>query len=376
MMQGRWNLRSGGPFQCAMPEEVGTIKQINGILSCLLLLFLCAGCGTQANPAGKSGNEPAQHSFFAMNTYITMQADGPGADKALLKAESLVHQLEDQLSVTEENSEIYAANHSDGEPVTVSAETGELIAFALEMARQTDGALDPTIYPVLSAWGFTTDARQVPTQEELEALLPLVNYDALSVQDTMVTVPDGMALDLGAVAKGHTGDRVAALLKENGVSSALINLGGNVQAVGKKADGSPWRIGVRSPFSEENIGVLEVEDCAVVTSGGYQNYFVGEDGQVYWHILDPKTGYPARTGLASVTIVAEDGEYCDALSTALFVMGLDDALDYWRTHQDFEALLVTEDGKLYLTPGLSQRFTLSENAADLEVEVVEVRNEK
>lgn len=340
-----------------------------GLLFSLFLLLLCAGCGAQAVSSGEAGAGTAQNSFFAMNTYITMQADGPGAEDALLAAENLVYQLEDQLSVTREGSEIYTANHSGGAPVPINAETEELLTLALDMARETGGALDPTIYPVLSAWGFTTETRQVPSPEELVALLPLVDHEQISLRDHTVAVPEGMALDLGAVAKGYTGDRAAELLKGSGISSALINLGGNVQAVGKKPDGSAWRVGVRSPFSEENLGVLEVEDCAVVTSGGYQNYFMGEDGQVYWHILDPETGYPARTGLASVTVVAERGAYCDALSTALFVMGLDDALDYWRAHRDFEALLVTEDGTIYLTPELSQHFALNEDTADLKVEV-------
>ena len=184
-----------------------------------------------------------------------------------------------------------------------------------------------------------------------------------------MTVPSGMALDLGAVAKGYTGDQAAAYIKEQGITSALINLGGNVQAVGTKPDGSLWRIGLRDPFSEGNVGTLTVENSAVVTSGGYQNYFMGEDGQVYWHILDPDTGYPARTGLASVTVVAPEGVKCDALSTALFVMGLDGALDYWRAHGDFELILITEDREFYLTPGLEDTFTLSDNAEGFVLEV-------
>lgn len=374
-----WRLPSGGwdqPFPAAVSQDctegVEDIKRdLAGMLLGLLLLFLCAGCGVPAAPSEEAGDGTAQRSFFAMNTYIAMRAEGPAAGEALLEAENLICRLEGQFSVTGEGSEIYAANHSGGAPVPVSADTEELLALALDMARETGGALDPTIYPVLSAWGFTTETRQVPSPEELDALLPLVDHEQISLRDHTVAVPDGMALDLGAVAKGYTGDRAAELLEASGISSALINLGGNVQAVGKKPDGSAWRVGVRSPFSEGNIGVLEVEDCAVVTSGGYQNYFVGEDGQVYWHILDPETGYPARTGLASVTVVAERGAYCDALSTALFVMELDDALDYWRAHRDFEALLVTEDGMVCLTPGLSGRFTLNEDAVAGEAEVVE-----
>ena len=335
------------------------------LCSTLLLLALCAGCGAQADTEVPA--EPSERSFFAMNTYITMQASGTHAEDALEAAEELVLDLEGLLSVTEETSELYEINHSGGQPVAVDETTAELLTFALEMAEETGGALDPTIYPVLTAWGFTTENRQVPAQEKIDRLLPLVDYTQVQIADGMVTLPEGVSLDLGAVAKGYTGDRIARLLEEQGIFSALINLGGNVQAVGGRPDGTPWRIGVRDPFSEGNLGVLEVEDCAVVTSGGYQNYFTGEDGQVYWHILDPDTGYPARTGLASVTVVAPEGVRCDALSTALFVMGADDALDYWREAGGFDLILVTEEREVYITLRLENAFSLNGDGFTLEV---------
>ena len=333
----------------------------------ILVIALCSACG----PAQPSSSEVVEHSCFAMNTYITMQASGADAARVLNETEALILELEGLFSVTEEGSELYALNHSDGQLQTVSAEMEELLSFALEIAEETAGALDPTIYPLLTAWGFTTENRQVPEQEEIQTLLEQVDYTRIRMVDDTVTVPSGMALDLGAVAKGYTGDQAAAYIKEQGITSALINLGGNVQAVGTKPDGSPWRIGLRDPFSEGNVGTLTVENCAVVTSGGYQNYFMGEDGQVYWHILDPATGYPARTGLASVTVVAPEGVKCDALSTALFVMGLDGALDYWRAHGDFELILITEDREIYLTPGLEDTFALNSTAEGFELEVAE-----
>lgn len=341
------------------------MRMKKGILPFFLVMVLCSACGS----ALPSSSETAEHSCFAMNTYITMQASGADAARVLNETESLILELEGIFSVTEEESELYALNHSNGQPQTVSSETEELLSFALEIAEETEGSLDPTIYPLLTAWGFTTENRQVPEQEEIQSLLEQVDYTRIRMVDDTVTVPSGMALDLGAVAKGYTGDQAAAYIKEQGITSALINLGGNVQAVGTKPDGSPWRIGLRDPFSEGNVGTLTVENSAVVTSGGYQNYFMGEDGQVYWHILDPDTGYPARTGLASVTVVAPAGVKCDALSTALFVMGLDGALDYWRAHGDFELILITEDREIYLTPGLEDTFTLSDNAEGFVLEV-------
>jgi len=331
------------------------------VISALLLLAL-SGCGSRA--------EPAEHSFFALDTYITMQADGPAAQTALEAVEEQVKAWEQQWSVTSPGSEIYAINHGGGEAVIVSADTAQLIDFALEQSRQTGGALDPTIYPVLTAWGFTTGSYQVPTQTELEELLSFVDYRNVHLQGSTVTIPDGAQIDLGSVAKGFIGDESADLLRERGITSALINLGGNVQTVGAKLDGSPWRIGVRNPFAGGNLGVLEIVNMAVVTSGGYERYFTDDAGNAYWHILDPQTGRPAKSGLASVTVIAPEGKRCDALSTALFVMGLEQAAEYWQSCGDFEMLLVLEDGGIWITEGLEKSFVLSDGESGREVTVI------
>lgn len=331
------------------------------VIPTVLLLMLC-GCGKQA--------ESAERSFFALDTYITMQADGAEAENALEVVETHIRAREQQWSVTDPGSEIYTINHSGGAPVTVSADTAQLIQFALDMSSQTNGALDPTIYPVLTAWGFTTGSYQVPAQENLRELLSMVDYRNIHLQNDTVTIPVGTQIDLGSTAKGYIGDEAADLLREYGVVSALINLGGNVQAIGTKPDGSPWRIGVRNPFADSNLGVLEIADMAVVTSGGYERYFTDEAGNTYWHILDPKTGYPAESGIVSVTVAAAEGKRCDALSTALFVMGPERAVEYWQSHGDFEMLLVLADGSIWLTDGLDEAFTLSEKETGREVTVI------
>lgn len=305
---------------------------------------------------------PAQErSLFAMNTYMTFTAYGKNAAEALDMALEQVEEAEALWSVTDQNSEIYQANHSGGQPVTVSDETAQLVSFALDMAEQTDGAVDPTIYPVLSAWGFTTQSKQVPEEGQIASLLQNVDYGRISLEGDRLTVPDGMQLDMGAVGKGYAGDLVIEVLKEYGVESALINLGGNVQAIGSRPDGNDWRLGIRAPWEEGNLGVLRISDAAVVTSGGYENYFEDEEGNIYWHILDPSTGYPADGGLQAVTIIGEEGKLCDALSTALFVMGEDGAVEYWRANGGFDMLLVTEDGEIILTEGIDGQFTLNEN---------------
>ena len=141
--------------------------------------------------------------------------------------------------------------------------------------------------------------------------------------------------------------------------------------IGRRPDGTKWRLGIKNPFGDGSFGILETEDCAVVTSGGYERYFTDEDGKTYWHILDPATGRPADSGLASVTIIAEDGNLCDALSTAIFVMGMEEGSAYWRTRDDFEMLLMTQNGEIYLTDGIQNDFTLEDSFSDREIHVIE-----
>ena len=329
-----------------------------------LAAFLLAGVLTGCSAPAEEMQQPVERSLFAMNTYMTFTAYGEDAQAALQEAEECIQQVEGLWSVTDEDSEIYQANHSGGQPVTVSEETAEIISFALEMAQRTGGALDPTIYPVLTAWGFTTDSKQVPSQQQIAQLLEQVGYDRIQLNGSELTVPDGMELDLGAVGKGYTADLVTEILRRHGVTSALISLGGNIQAIGSRPDGSDWRLGIRAPWESGNLGVLTVSDAAVVTSGGYENYFDDEQGNIYWHILDPSTGYPADSGLQSVTIVGREGKMCDALSTALFVMGAQSAEQYWRENGGFEMLLVTDSGEILITEGIAENFTLNEGRTE------------
>ena len=343
-------------------------RLITAALAALLLLS-CAACAGQ--PVKDNPPPPeASAGLFAMDTYLSLTAYGEDAEAALERAQNRIRELESLWSVTEEHSEIYAANHSGGNPVAVSKDTAELVRYALDMAERTNGALEPTLYPVLTAWGFTTDRFQIPAREELDRLLERVDYTKVSLQGTTLTVPDGMQLDLGAVGKGYAADEAAAVLRENGVESALLDFGGNILTIGTKPDGTSWRVGVRDPDSEGNLGVLELNGQGVSVSGGYEKYFVGEDGERYWHILDPATGAPARSGLVQTAVVSDESKRCDALSTALFVMGLDSALQYWREHQDFEMILLTEDRTIYMTEGLSDAFSLGTGQEGREVRII------
>lgn len=320
---------------------------------CLCLLFP-AGCGRP-----ERAEEKRTGTVFAMDTVMDLTIYGE--EELFHEAEEKILGLEKLFSATDENSEVYRLNQ--GEDQQVSWETMDILSQALELCRRTDGALDISIYPLVRAWGFTTGEYRVPSEGELQELRGHVGYDRIRLRpkERTVLLPEGMEVDLGGVAKGYTGDALISLFRERGVSSALCNLGGNVQALGRKPDGSRWRIAIKNPFGEGTVGVLKVDGQAVVTSGGYERYFE-RDGKVYWHILDPVTGRPAEKGLVSVTIVSDSGLLCDGLSTALFVMGEEKAIDFWRDSQDFEMILVGEDRHMAVTEGLEEFFTLSQDS--------------
>lgn len=347
-------------------------------IKCLLAVCLCAsallvGCGqkTDSKTADKSetSSESAQNQsddiqeasrdVFAMDTYMTVTAYGKNAEAAVDAAQAEIERLDALLSTGDADSEIAKLN-ADGS-AKLSEDAGYLTERALELYQETDGAFDIAIYPVMEAWGFPTQNFQVPSQETLDQLLPLTNAGNISYDKETRKISfgvEGMKIDLGGIAKGYTSSRIMDIYKDNGITSGLVNLGGNVQALGTKTDGTKWKIAVQSPDdTEDYLGILSVQDKAVITSGGYERYFE-EDGVTYHHIIDPKTGYPAESGLVSVTIVSTDGTLADGLSTSLFIMGEEKAADFWREHKDeFDAILMSDDGTLYVTEGLENDFS-------------------
>lgn len=343
----------------------GLRRALAGALAAGVLL---AGCGKSSAPS-----ESAQ--VFAMDTVMLLTVYGDQAQQGVTQATQTIYDLEKLWSATDENSEIWALNHSQGGWVDLSPQTVQVLERSLELCRLTDGALDLTAYSAVQAWGFPTGEYRVPDQAELEQVAADIDYTQveLNEQTSQARLPEGMSLDLGAVAKGRLGEVLSQQLKELGVTSALLELGGNVQTVGSKPDGSSWRVGIQDPNSQEGgyLGVVEVADQAVVTSGDYQRYFE-KDGQIYCHIMDPATAAPARSGVDSVTIVGSDGTVCDALSTALFVMGEEKGAQFWREHPEleFEAVFISQDGSVAVTAGLEENFTLADGYKDREVTVI------
>ena len=313
------------------------------VLSVLLLLcLLLTAC---------SNDGPAETELFAMDTYMRIRVWGD--DDPLNDAVDEIRRLEKLFSVTNETSEVYALNQNG--TASLSGETAEILSQAVALSVRTGGAFDPTVYPLVSAWGFTSDTPQIPTREVLNALLPLVGTEHLSLTGSSAVLTGGAQVDLGGIAKGYTAQKCLEVLSQRGLQTAMLSLGGNVQTLGSKPDGTAWVIGIADPEEpSEAIATLTFTgSMAVVTSGGYQRYF-DSDGTRYHHILDPETGMPAETGLASVTVLTQDGTTADALSTALFVMGMEKAVDFWSESDDFEAVFITQDGKILATEGAAK----------------------
>ena len=337
------------------------------VMVCAMALTGCAGKkGTSENTA--SDEEPYSRDIFAMDTYMTVSAYGEQGEKAVDAAVKEINRLDALLSTGKDTSEVSALNQNEGGDL--STDTNALMDAALDLYESTDHVFDITIYPVMKLWGFTDQNYKVPSDGDLKAALKLVDASTLDYNKSEKTVDftvKGTQIDFGGIAKGYTSATVAQLYRDLGVTSGLINLGGNVQTVGLKPDGTEWRIGIQHPENENDmLGVVETHDKAVITSGGYERNFE-EDGVVYHHIIDPSTGYPADSGLISVTIVSEDGTLADGLSTSLFIMGKDKAIEYWKAHsKDFDFVLCEDDGTLVVSKGLKDKFTPQDENAKVE----------
>lgn len=295
--------------------------------------------------------------IFAMDTYMSLVAYGKNASAALNGSVQAINALEAEISRTREGSDVDTLNKTG--TWTGSAEgtdaTADILTQALQYSAETDGLFDVTIAPLVLLWNITGDTPCVPTQEEIDALLPLVGSDHLHLgSGNTATLDDGCAIDLGGIGKGYASDLVHLLWKSHGVKSGTASLGGNVYVCGSKPDGKPWTVGIQDPAGDDCAAYVSLSEAFVVTSGGYQRYFTAEDGTVYQHILDPRTGAPAQSDLTSVSIITTDsGTRADAYSTALYVMGEQDAIAFWHIHNDFDMILITADGRVLYTPGLT-----------------------
>lgn len=322
------------------------------ILSFLVLLAACRP-------------EPVKSEDFALDTIINQEVYGANAQKAIEEVSAKIYELDALWTINSPGGDINKLNSSAGQGyVELDPETISILRKAYEIADLSGGAaFDITVGPLVNAWGICSDNPQVPASDTIAQLLALVDYHDVLIDAETNSVSmqkPGQMVDLGGIAKGYIGDLAIEIYKKHGIESAYINLGGNVVVLGSKPDGSAWRVGIQDPRggNGEIVGVVSVIDQAVVTSGDYQRYFIA-DGKRYSHLLDPKTGFPADSGLMSVTIVASSSTVADGLAKT-FVLGLEQGMALIERYGEAEAIFITEDKEIYVTPGLQENFELED----------------
>ena len=342
------------------------IKKLPLFLLGALLLITLVSCDS-------GGNKRIEESLFALDTYITFTvSSGRGQDSrtGLDLAIQRIQEVEQRMSVSIADSDISKINAAAGkEAVKVNSDTFYVIQKAVQYGELTQGNFDISILPIVKLWDIYSDNPRIPDVKEVEQILPLVDYKKIILDEQEQTVfleKEGMSIDLGGIAKGYVGDEVVRILKEHGVSNALINLGGNIAVINGKEDGSPWRIGIQNPRLEDDsekrghVAAVPTTGNSIVTSGDYERYIVEvfqQTGERYHHIFDTATGYPAQNVVISVTIVTESGIDADVLSTALFVIGVEEGLKLANELDGIEAMIITEDKAIYLSEGLKDQIS-------------------
>lgn len=325
----------------------------------IFLIFSLIGC-TNSNDDSK----PLSKTEYFMGTVVTVTLYDNKSEKIIDKAFEEVKKIEQLVSINMEGTELDEVNNNAGiKPVKVSDDTYNIIKKGLEYSSLTNGSFDITIGPLVKLWSIGLPEAKVPTIEEIKEKIQYINYNDVELNNSEKTVflkKTGMIIDLGGIAKGYTADVIAQTLKDEGVEKAIIDLGGNIYALGEKAENTLWRIGIQNPDQTrgEIVGSINVKDKSIVTSGIYER-FIEQDGVKYHHILSPKSGYPYDNEIAGVTIISDKSIDGDALSTSVFSMGITKGLEFINSLPDTEAIFITKDHKIYLTEGSQEIFKLT-----------------
>lgn len=346
-----------------------TKKTLKNLAISLLLIFslgILAGCSKNNKPS-----EPLSKSEILMGTVVTVTLYDSNDQKILDKVFNKVKELESTLSINENGTLVDKINQAAGSnPVKVDYDTYAVIKKGIEYSKLSNGLFDISVGPIVKLWNIGLPEAKVPTQEEIDEKLPLIGYNDVELNDKDETVylkRNGMMIDLGGIAKGYAADVISNMLTEEGVKNAIINLGGNVFAHGKKLNGDDWKIGIQNPFSERGglVGTVTTSNKSIVTSGIYERY-IEKDGVKYHHILSPTTGYPYENEIAGITIVSDTSTDGDALSTSVFAMGVENGMKFVNSIDGIDAIFITKDNKVYITEGLKNIFNLSNSDFTLE----------
>ena len=339
-------------------------KTLNKLILLMTVLVFLVGCSSNTHTV-----EPISITTLQFGTVIQLTVFNSKDQEALEVARKHMKTLEDQLSTSIAKSDVSVFNNAPaGEVVQLGKYAQAVVERGLYYSELSDGDFDITIEPVVHLWGIGSEDAGIPNEEDLASALSLVGYKNLvydSEKGTLMKKVDGVKIDLGAIAKGYAADEAARILKENGVSSALINLGGNVLALGDKA-GSPWKVGIQDPLQNQGamVGIVEVADTSVITSGVYERFFE-QDGERYHHILSTQDGYPINNEILGISIISKNAMDGDALSTVVYTKGLEAGMDFIESLEGVEAIFVTRDSKIYVSTGAEKVFDHRNQAFDL-----------
>lgn len=341
--------------------------------SLLLSSAAFSGCSLKANTAENSdagSQEPVSATAIKLNTAVTVTIYDSQDRELLTEYMNLCDKYEKIFSRTASDSELYQLNHRELTPVAGTEDTfqvsnplAELIRKGLYYSELSEGAFDIAIEPLTSLWDFTAEDPQVPEDRLIQKALTKCDYHNVSVSDNneVILKTEDTAIELGAIAKGYIADRLKDYLISQGVKSAIINLGGNVLCIGGKPDDSSFKIGIQKPFADrsETIAVMDIKDKSVVSSGVYERCFE-QDGTLYHHLLNPRTGYPYDNGLIAVTIISDESVDGDALSTTCFALGLEDGMKLAESLDNVQAFFVTSDYEIHYTKDFQKEITVTE----------------
>ncbi|MTK12145.1 MAG: FAD:protein FMN transferase [Clostridiaceae bacterium] len=325
----------------------------------VLILIIASACSSK-----KEAVEPTSRTEFVLGTICTVKVYDKYTEKDLDKVFDRLKQIEARMTINKEGSELDAVADAAGKsPVKVSDDTFFVVQKGIEYAKQSGGVFDITVGPLVKLWGIGTNYAKLPSQQEIDEEKALINYKDIVMDEknkTIMLKKQGMIIDVGGIAKGYAADEAVKVLKEDGVKHAIVNLGGNVFVMNSNIKGEAWKVGIQNPYEPrgKSIGFVCVVNKTVVTSGIYERYFE-KDGKKYHHILNTKTGYPMDNSLASVTVIRDVSVDADAMTKAVFYKDVDEGLKSVESLKGVEAIFITKDKKVYITPGLKDNFKIT-----------------
>lgn len=322
------------------------------LLFFLVICFFISGCVDESSKSG-------QFNIFVFDTIVDITISDHYTEELENDIRNELERLELKFSRYIETSEISKINNNSGKIQVISDELNMVLQEAINYSNLSEGMFDITLGPIIDLWSIGSEMQNVPSETSINQMLEYVDYQQIKINDNEIFILEGMSLDFGGILKGYAADQIKIIFDENNVSSGIINLGGNVYVHGKK-ENEDWRVGIRNPLgeSDEHLGILNISDKSIVTSGPYERYFIDNNIRFH-HLFNPFTGYPAENQIEGVTIVSDRSIDGDALSTSIYTMGIKKGLVLIKELEGVDCIIITKENDIYMTEGLKNNFVLT-----------------